>query len=375
MDNKYRKENSKIYHAVSLNESEAPKKEFCLRPIIGYLLGLLYALSVCLMNIFVKMAPGLDASNHSTIAYFIQLIVMLILVKYHHQPIFGPKSQRGLLTLRGAAGSATIILGFFSVRYLDIGDIETLSNSAVIMTAILSRIFLNEKLTVSHIVALILTITGVFFIVRPPFLFGLEKEMEQMLQINLTETNHTNLEIKDHSNRSLFETLMGVGIVLASALCFSITQVSVRKLCLLKAHFAVATLYPALIGLPVSILISVILKITNQSKLDLNEDRNVLLINLAYSVCGGIFATACNLILNYALKYEDATKIAMVKTFGVLFSFILQYFLLDITVDLLGIIGAVIIVTSILFVLTLKIFDAKLTKSRNCFIRFLIGKF
>ena len=372
-----RKQDAKIYRSVPIDEQDyVQEKESCLRPVLGYLLGLFYAFSVCMMNIFVKLGSSLDASIHSSIAYTIQLIVMLIFVKAYQQPIFGPKSQRKLLFLRGAAGSACIILGFFGVRYLDIGDIETLSNSAVIMTAILSRIFLKEKLSFSHIIALILTITGVLFIVRPSFLFGLEVKMENMLHINLTETNQTHLpEIKDHSNRTLFETLFGVTIVLLSALFFSITQVAVRKLCLLKAHFAVATLYPALIGLPASILITAILFVTKNSKVDLNRELRDFIPDFGYALSGGVFGTLCNILINYALKYEDATKIAMVKTFGVLFSFILQYFILDITVDLLGIVGAVIIVTAILFVLTLKILDSRLSKSKNCFIKILITKF
>lgn len=374
----YRTENSKLYESVPLkdvNELEHLEKQSCLRPIVGYLLGLLYALCVCLMNIFVKMGSSLDASNHSTFAYTIQLIVMLIFVKAYDQPVFGPKSQRKLLLLRGTAGSATIILGFFSVRYLDIGDIETLSNSAVIITAILSRFFLNEKLTVSHIIALLLTITGVLFIVRPSFLFNIEEKMENLLHMNLTETNHSHLEIIDHSNRSFMETLIGVSIVLSSALCFSITQVSVRKLCLMNAHFSVATLYPALVGLPASIIISVILLATDNSNIDLEKNKDVLWLHLVYAVLGGFFGTACNVILQCALKYEDATKIAMVKTFGVLFSFILQYIFLDITVDFLGIIGAAIIISAILFVLSLKILDPKLSKSNNCLIKCLVKKF
>lgn len=381
METSYRTENSKVYESVPLKdlnelELEQREKKSCIRPILGYLLGLLYALCVCMMNIFVKMGSSLDASNHSTFAYTIQLIFMLILVKAYHQPTFGPKSQLKLLLIRGAAGSATIILGFFSVNYLDIGDIETLSNSAVVMTAILSRFFLNEKLTVSHILALVLTITGVLFIVRPSFLFNLEESIEVLLHVNLSEAaNHSHTEIIDHSNRSFIETIIGVSIVLCSALCFSITQVSLKKLCLMNAHFSVATLYPALIGLPASIIISLILFATNNSNIDLEKNKDVLLLHLVYAFIAGLFGTACNVTIQYALRFEDATKISMVKTFGVLFSFILQYIFLDITVDFLGIIGAVIIVSAILFVLSLKIFDPKLSRSNNCFVKFLVKKF
>ncbi|CAF0820808.1 unnamed protein product [Brachionus calyciflorus] len=351
-----------------------------LKNIRGYAYGLLFAFSMCMAHILVKMAPSLDAPNHSAVRYVIQLIVMYIFIKRNNLETLGPKSQQKLLILRGVVGSTAVIFGFFSVRYLDVSDLETLTNSAVVITAVLSRIFLNEKLTICHFFSLILTISGVFFIVRPSFLFGIENDMENFLHLNLTHLNNShkihNIEIKDHSNRSLNETLIGVSMVLISAVCMSISQVAIRKLCLVKVHFSITSIYPALVGLPSSLLISFLLIETNNSSHNLlTENLSDMFIEIGYSICAGIFGTMGLIFLNNALQYEDATKIGMVKTFSVFFSFFLQYIFLDITVDILGALGAIFIISAILIILAIKMFDKQLTKSKNCLVGFLLKKY
>lgn len=358
-----------------------------LKKVRGYIFGLLFAFSMCMANILIKMSPSLDGSNHSAVRYTIQILVMAYFIKRNKLEFFGPKSHRKLLIFRGVIGSTAVIMSFFSIRYLDVSDVETLTNSCVIITAIFSRIFLKEKLTFCHIIALILTITGVFFIIRPSFLFGFEENLEHFFNVNLTSTHHVLgdvnstlnhhklLEIKDHNNREFIETIIGVTMVLISATCMSAAQVSIRKLCLGKVHFSITSVYPAMIGLPCSLLISFVLIETNTSHKDLVEEADILPLQIFYSICAGILGTCGIIFLNKGLHYEDATKIGMVKTMGVFFSFILQYLLLDITVDFLGILGAIFVVTGTISVMAIKLFETRLMESKNVVLRFLAFKF
>ena len=152
-------------------------------------------------------------------------------------------------------------------------------------------------------------------------------------------------------------------MVLISALCMSISQVAIRKLCLAKVHFSVISIYPALVGLPASLMVSILLISVNASQTEF-KSFNIQPVHVFYSFISGkfyffllypiaslfsifyfglflfgkkaIFGSVALIFLNLALKYEDATKIGMVKTMGVFFSFVLQYVLLDIEVDFLG---------------------------------------
>lgn len=195
--------------------------------IKGYIFGFMFALFTCLANIFVKMAPTLDGSNHAVMRYAIQFLIMVFFIKKNNLKFFGPKKNVKLLVLRGFVGCSAGIFAFFSIKYLDVSDVETLTNSCVLLTALLARIFLKEKLTVCHFFAVVLTITGVLFIIRPEFLFGIEADLETYFHVNLTqhnlEINQTfidshghvqNLNIINHSTRKFTESVLG--------LCFSV---------------------------------------------------------------------------------------------------------------------------------------------------------
>jgi drug/metabolite transporter (DMT)-like permease len=243
-----------------------------IKAIQGYMYGILFAFSICMANILVKMAPTLDAGNHGCIRYFIQLIFMSAFIKKNNLEFFGPTSQRRLLFFRGFTGAISIILSFSAIRYLDVSDVETITNSNVLITAIFSRLFLNERMTISHVVALALNIVGVIFVLRPSFLFGIEQNIEHMFHVNLTQSHpivsttfsnytslnstanllnwpkHKSTDIIDHSNREMYESIFGVCLVLLSASAMSISHVAVRKLSLGKIHFSVSSIYPAFIG-------------------------------------------------------------------------------------------------------------------------------
>lgn len=370
------------------------------KAVQGYIYGIMFAFSMCMANILVKMAPSLDGGNHACIRYFIQLIFMSVFIRRNHLSFFGPPSQRKLLIFRGFTGSVAIILSFFAIRYLDVSDVETITNSNVLITAIFSRVFLSEKMTISHIVALVLNITGVIFVLRPSFLFGIEHDMEKIFHVNLTTssssltmtkaslnlnnslTNLTNLLSKhkstaiiDHSNREMFESVLGVCLVLLSASAMSISHVAVRKLSLEKIHFSVSSIYPAFVGLPFSIIISIVLILTKNSHVDLDDEASSLPLQIFYSICGGSIGVIGLTFLNIALNHEDPTKIGMTKTTGVLFSFILQYIFIGISIDFLGIIGAALVILAIAFVMLIKLFDKRLNSSKSCCLRLLATKF
>ena len=117
------------------------------------------------------------------------------------------------------------------------------------------------------------------------------------------------------------------------------------------------------------------LVLTKSSHNDLNEEASSLPVQIFYSICGGSIGVVGLTFLNIALNHEDPTKIGMTKTTGVLFSFILQYIFIGIAIDFLGIIGAFLVISAIVSVMTIKIFDKRLSSSKQCFFRILSTKF
>ena len=88
-------------------------------------------------------------------------------------------------------------------------------------------------------------------------------------------------------------------------------------------------------------------------------EKKDLPMDLFYSGVGAVLSIVGQIFLNISLKYEDATKIAIVKTIDVFFSFTLQYLLLNIKVDLFSLIGAVSIISGTFVILLFKLFELK----------------
>jgi drug/metabolite transporter (DMT)-like permease len=99
---------------------------------------------------------------------------------------------------------------------------------------------------------------------------------------------------------------------------------------------------------------------------------DTLIVQIFYSAVAGVFGTIGIIFLNRALKYEDATKIGILKTSGVLFSFFLQYIFLDISVDFLGLFGAVCVIAGTLSVMAIKLVEPKISKSSNYVLKLLM---
>jgi drug/metabolite transporter (DMT)-like permease len=161
--------------APGVDETEIIESQTCLdklKMFKGYWFGILSAFAFCLSQVILKRAKWLVGSDHSTIRYTITLIIMFTILKYKNMKIMGPRNQLRLLLFRGFCGSIGLITVYFSLMLLNPSDVVTLMHGSIIITGILSRIFLKEKLTIAHFIGLMLTIMGVIFISKPSVLFS-----------------------------------------------------------------------------------------------------------------------------------------------------------------------------------------------------------
>ncbi len=162
----------------------------------GYILTIVFALCSCISSILVKKSFTLSGSDSAVIRYLIQFVTMLIIAKYKNLNPFGIKEQRKLLTYRGLAGITSLLCGFFAIKFINPSDFKAINHSSIIITAILARLFLKEKLTIAHVLALILTIIGVLLISQPSFI-------KSIIYKNNNFSNST-------TNSSAFESMLDI---------------------------------------------------------------------------------------------------------------------------------------------------------------------
>jgi drug/metabolite transporter (DMT)-like permease len=251
-----------------------------------------------------------------------------------------------------------------------------LAHTSLIITAVLARIFLKEKLTIAHLIASIFTIFGVIFISKPSVIFQREVKQNpnqeltsrflfnQTFEFNSNRTERIDLnsseiivETSDDSTR--LHTIIGICLTFFSAFSGACVFLVLKKLNNSKVHWATNTIFVCWFGVPFSVVLSIILFNFGKAHKNIQEELGHLPMDLFYSVLASMLSIGGQIFLNISLKYEDATKIAITKTVDVFFSFILQYILLSIDADYLSVLGAISILTATFSVLMFRMMEAK----------------
>lgn len=109
---------------------------------------------------------------------------------YKKLHLFGEPKNRKLLILRGLIQPVAVGLLYYGLKLLPPSDVVAINHTSIIFTAILSRIFLKERLGLAHLFGILLTIFGVVFISKPSFIFGTDSY--QLLNLTINNTTQSN---------------------------------------------------------------------------------------------------------------------------------------------------------------------------------------
>ena len=87
-------------------------------------------------------------------------------------PILTRTCSKGLLLVRGIAGTAAVLCFYIALEHLTLGDSTVLMFTAPVTTTWLAALLLKEPFGRREITAIILSLCGVIAICRPQMLFG-----------------------------------------------------------------------------------------------------------------------------------------------------------------------------------------------------------
>ena len=149
--------------------SEAPSP--LLRRFYGFFCILACSFLSSIGSVVFKKMRVLDSFEILVIRFFLQIIAVALFMSYRKIKISGDKESRKLLLWRGLFGSMCIAFCYLAIKTIAPSDLTVLMYTNAIMVPLLARFVLKEKLTVSHLIALILTIIGVILIAQPQFIF------------------------------------------------------------------------------------------------------------------------------------------------------------------------------------------------------------
>jgi drug/metabolite transporter (DMT)-like permease len=324
-----------------------------IKQLRGIIIGLAGTFFLSLSGILVKKTTIVTGSEQAIVRYLMQMLIMFIVAFYNKVNIFGNKDQRGLLLVRGFFGATAILSMSLSVKYIDPSDTQALTSTRLIMILILARIFLKEKLTIIHIVCIFLTIAGVLLISQPSFLV---KKFSNVTTINQNETLN--------SNSKSIASYIGISLALLGGASASFVAILVKKLTDLKVDDSINILYACYVGLPLAIATSLGMYFTNLRNINYSkyDTTSKLALQIFYLLCSALCGCIFQSLSVLSNRYESASKLAIVSTTNLFWSFLLQYLVLDIGANVFSASGALFIFLSVILSVLVKIMDKKLQK-------------
>lgn len=264
-------------------------------------------------------AKELSSSMSSVeVAFFRNVFgVFIILFALYKKPAKQLGGKPLLLFFRGFAGFVSLLMFFYMISVVPLGEAMTFSKTSTIFTAILAYVFLKEKLGLKGWIGVFIGFIGIVFI---------------------TKFDGTHLD-----KNAILGVLCGLGAALA--------YTSVRELrkyydsrVIVLSFMAIGTIGPA------------ILLLIGNFYTNPNLDFMIATFTVPknsdwfYIVLLGIFATQAQIYMTKAYSYAKAGIIGTISYSNIVFSIVLGLFMGDSFPEIIVILGIMFIVISGLLV-------------------------
>lgn len=295
---------------------------------LGISLGVVSSLLFSVSSLMVKLATSVPSLEIVCMRLTLQFVFSLPAMIFSRDKFIYPWKKTRFLMLRAITGVTSMSLMFYSVKHMPLADARVIFYTSPIYTAMLGHIFLKESVTKFDVIATLLSLAGVVLIARPTFLFG------------------SRLGESSGSKQVWFPALMGVLAAIFAAFSF----VLVRKVSK-EVGARVVVFYFSVLGSVISLGAALI---SGGFKYPDCETYDVL-----YIIACGFLGYFGQLFSSKALELEKAAVVSLVRTIGIVFSFILQLIALDVVPTGLSIGGALLVLLCNMVIFAKKYFDQK----------------
>lgn len=354
-------EDGKLLNQLTDKIEPVDKSKSGCKSMYGILLAFLTAFLQGISSIIIKKTYTLNGSEQAAIRYLVQLVVMSIVIKYKGINLLKIKKQRVLLFVRALLGTIGLTCAYFAFTLIDPADNVAIVNSSVIITAVISRFVFKERLSLVHLTSIMMALTAIIFISQPSFIFTDKKPQ-------LTSSNQT-FNFTQVSDDSKGGNMVTIGFLISAFTACAAASVTIilKKLSVKKVHYSLNIFFTSLLGFPVSMILTTCLILTDNSKFRhyYSTEPDVLKYHLFFSFVSACIGLSSQICFNLSLRYEDASKVAIIKSSEIFFVFVLQYFLLNIHANMFKIVGGVLMFVSVGAILTYKMLEQRHAKQKS----------
>ena len=244
----------------------------------------------------------------------------------------GNARLRPLILARGAVGGCGFVLYFFTLSALPLGDAVALLSLSPVVTVMVAPFFLpsERRWHPLHVAAALLTVVGSCFIAQPAVLFGDNRnddESQQSKQSGATSTATDTTTHMDNNTHASSIHINSWGYLTAALGCctgagvFILIRIAGKS----GAHTLQLLSSWVLFGLIFSVVLGVMLPTTSDTSWYIPESKEVWGYLLACCILG----SAAHFLLNFAARHAHPGLVAIVKSSGIVWAYILQILLFD----------------------------------------------
>ncbi|CAG9799804.1 unnamed protein product [Chironomus riparius] len=275
--------------------------------IFGILSSLCFSLCSVIAKYLIEISP-VELTLYRFIGIFLPSLSIAI---YRSENVFpDDKRDKIALFLRCFIGTTGLMLNFYAVQNMNLGDSSVIIYSTPVFVAIFSKIFLNEPCSLFNCFNIALSMVGIVFIIQPNSLFN-------------------------HNSTSSTSTLWGPVAAILSAIFGSNVIIILRIL--KHLHHSVIMSNTGIFAILYTLIV---LMIMNEFCSPCSFKERVLIVGLA------VFSYFGQMLLTVSLQYEEPNVVSMTRSTIVLFSFIWQILFFNEILSASSLFGAFLIILS-----------------------------
>ena len=320
--------------------------------IVGLSLVAFSAFLFSVMSMLIKIAartgvqPIAIAGYRGFGAFTFNAIWGIFVCKIPARELFGcafpniTYKQRWTLVGRNISGTVSLASGFVAFTLLPLGDASALIFTSPIVTFMLARIFLKERIDLIDIACALICLVGVAFVARPEFL-GFP-QVAATAYSNASGTvfgNSTNNQEEMESVKitAASQHLSGLIAAFTAALASGTAYIFVRKLGKVRAEIVVSS-FMLFAGITCSLVSIIVYK----AEEFIIRDPVAFMAIIGVSLCG--FGGQISMTKGFAI--EKAGPAAVMRYIDVFFAFVWSSTILGESVSGWSVLGAIIIMIS-----------------------------
>ncbi|GBN53196.1 Solute carrier family 35 member G1 [Araneus ventricosus] len=282
----------------------------------GLILAMLSGVFASIVSVIVKQMVNLHPGQLALYRFIATFVMSMPETAKTGQNPFGPRELRFFLVLRGVFGGIGYFLNFIAYRYLSLGEASVIIFSSPVVVTIFARVFFKEPCNIFQSISIILTVVGIIFTTKLP-----------------TRLNEASIAYSS-------EKIYGLLAAVFSLFCISGIHLVTRKV--RSVHQSIITLNFGWVGILEIVFLTAVLGNFKWHHCGIQSIYILLLAILSYS---GVT------ILVMALQCEYAGPVSTVRAAADIgLAFVWQIFIFHDIPDSYGIIGAVLVLVSIILI-------------------------